>query len=125
MNEEGLDIHVSTQDLPGPGESLEMEVEGFLINLDNIQPPAAGDDANLQPGDLVKYVPVDITAPSSVVQHAAAVYQRSKRTRVDRWTLCDRQGTRQVKRRRDAEPLTNVTCAQCRHRLVEEGLLTD
>jgi hypothetical protein len=122
-----LKLTIPADDLPAPGEVTETQQQGYVILVENVQPlsDADEDSATAQPGELVKYVPVDITAPSSVVRHAARVFQRNKRTRVERWTLCDRSGGRVVSRRRDAEPLTNVTCAQCRGSLVGEGLLSE
>lgn len=70
-------------------------------------------------GAVVFYTPVETVHPSTK-RHAAAVRQRNVRTRVESATLCSRAGTRRVKRRLH-EPLTNVTCVQCRSILAEEG----
>ncbi|GAA2774185.1 hypothetical protein [Saccharopolyspora taberi] len=110
---------------PEPGEVVSIEQDGYLLLVENTHPPVErADDAEPPATDkIVKYVPVDITARSSVVRHAAAVYQRRQKTRVNPYTLCDRSGGRKVDRRLDHEPLTNVTCAQCRKVLIDEGLL--
>ncbi len=121
-------LELSEDELPGPGEVAQLEQNGFVVLIENVNPPSQALDADQAPptpGDIIKYVPVAITAPTSVVRHAAAVYQRNARTRVARWTLCDRSRTREVARRLDAEPLTNVTCAQCRRALAAEGLLSN
>ncbi|WP_433871876.1 hypothetical protein [Saccharopolyspora sp. CA-218241] len=120
-----LHITISADALPGPGEIATLERDGYSVLVENTQPPGEAAEEVGAPGsdDIVKYVPVDITARSSVVRHAAAVYQRRQRTRVGRYTLCDRSKKREVKRRLENEPLTNVTCAQCRNALTEEGLL--
>lgn len=123
-----LKLSLSQDELPGPGEIARISKDGYDIFIENTNPPseaAYADDPTPEPGSIVQYVPVSITAPSSVVRHAAAIYQRPQRTRVARWTLCDRSGMREVRRRLDGEPLTNVTCAQCRRALVNEGLLSE
>lgn len=123
-----LALTLTGEELPRPGEIYKITKGGFDIFIENTSPPSEDpdeDEGSLEVGQIVGYVPVSITAPSSMVRHAAAVYQRPQRTRVFRWTLCDRSGTRQVKRRLDDQPLTNVTCAQCRRALVYEGLLSE
>ncbi|GGS33584.1 hypothetical protein [Actinokineospora fastidiosa] len=72
-------------------------------------------------GEVVFYTPVE-TVHSSTRRHAAEVRQRKLRTRVAASTLCSRAGTRRVERRLH-EPLSNVTCVQCRAILAEEGEL--
>jgi hypothetical protein len=119
-------IKLPEHELPGPGEIAEITENGFLILIENVNPPEREKQSStIAPGTLVKYVPVDVTAPNSVVRHAAAGHQRNTRTRVAPFTVRDKSGTRAVRRRRDSEPLTNVTCAQCRRFLTEEGLLAD
>lgn len=121
-----LQIKLPENELPGPGEIAEITENGFHILIENVNPPEQEKQASATaPGALVKYVPVDVTAPNSVVRHAAAVHQRNTRTRVAPFTVCDKSGKRAVRRRRDSEPLTNVTCAQCRRFLTDEGLLAD
>jgi hypothetical protein len=126
FNMPDLEIKLLTDELPAPGEVAEIEQDGYLILVENTNPPELESATpSVQVGDLIKYVPVDVKARNSVVRHAAAVYQCNTKTRVDSYTLCDRSGTRRVQRRRDREPLTNVTCTQCRKYLAAEGLMTE
>lgn len=131
MPQEKIDITVPPHELPEPGEIVEIEQEGFVILIENTRTPGEVSEDTEEALDTVqdlspnpiRYVPVDITAPGSLVRHAAAIYQRRERTRVGRYALCDRSKGRKVARRRDNEPLTNVTCTQCRAHLEREGVL--
>ncbi len=106
-------------DLPAPGETVEVDLGGGLIALvENTNEPIEEESA--EPPNT--YTAVE-TVGAATVTHAAAVHQRSKRTRVGRYTLCSRQDSRPVQRRKRDLPLTAVTCVQCRRRLEAEGLV--
>lgn len=124
-----MNIHIESAELPAPGEMIERMIGKYLVLVENTEPPGSTEadrkieDELVQLNSIVKYVPVDVTNKTSVVRHAAAVYQRNSRTRVGRWTLCSRNNTSEVARRLEQEPLTHVTCTRCRRRLTEEGQL--
>lgn len=109
---------VSGDDMPAPGETVEITIDDYVILLENTKQVEV--DEIPAYGEIVSYTPVE-TVHSSTKRHAAAVRQRNIRTHVDPYTLCSRSGTRRVKRRLRGEPLTNVTCIQCRAILSEEG----
>lgn len=105
--------------IPGPGESVEVDLgDGIVALIENTNEPIQEEELD---------APITFTAVETVgaatVTHAAAVHQRQQRTRVARYTLCSRQGSRQVKRRKRDLPLTAVTCVQCRQRLEDEGVV--
>ena len=105
--------------MPGPGEAVEVDLgNGLIALIENTNEPV--EEEQTEPP--ITYTAVE-TVGGAVVTHAAAVYQRSQRTRVARYTLCSRQESRQVQRRKRDLPLTAVTCLQCRRRLESEGVL--
>lgn len=110
-------LSIPEDELPAPGESVEINRGKFVITVENTDQVDVVDAAGF--GEVVFYTPVETVHPSTK-RHAAAVRQRNVRTRVESATLCSRAGTRRVKRRLH-EPLTNVTCVQCRSILAEEG----
>lgn len=110
---------ISDGDLPGPGEAVEIDFgDGFVALIENTNAPSQEEDSD----PPVMYSAVE-TIGASTVTHAAAVHQRAQRTRVARDTLCSRNGSRRVKRRKRDLALTAVTCVQCRKRLEAEGVL--
>jgi hypothetical protein len=105
-------------DLPDPGETVEVDLgDGFVASIENTNAPSH-DDATDPP---VMYSAVETVVPRPLL--TPAVRQRAQRTRVDRYTLCSRNESRPVKRRKRDLPLTAVTCVQCRKRLENEGVL--
>ncbi len=105
--------------MPAPGETVEVDLGGGLIALvENTNEPTQEEEEE----PPTTYTAVE-TVGWATVTHAAAVHQRAQRTRVERYTLCSRQESRRVKRRKRDLPLTAVTCAQCRRRLEVEGVL--
>lgn len=115
------DFTIDKENLPGPGETVEIDLGGGLVALiENTNEPLQEDEEEDDPP--ITYTVVD-TVGGATVSHAAAVHQRQQRTRVERYTLCSRQGSRRVKRRKRDLPLTAVTCVQCRRRLEMEGVL--
>lgn len=112
--------------VPDPGETIEVVVDGLymLIELDDKAAEAAPvEDVPDGFNEVIGYTVVDVDAPSAVVTHAAAIWQRAERTRVESHTLCDQSGKRRVRRRRRDLPIEHVTCKQCRRRLESEGVL--
>jgi hypothetical protein len=114
---EDLTITVSPEELPGPGETVELVRGDFTILVENTKVVEEIDEPAY--GEVVFYTPVETVHPSTR-RHAAEVRQKNVRTRVASSTLCSRAGTRRVKRRL-REPLSNVTCVQCRAVLADEG----
>ena len=112
-----LIINVSPDELPGPGETVELMRDEFAISIENTRAVEEVDEPAY--GEVVFYTPVE-TVHRSTKRHAAEVRQRNVRTRVASATLCSRAGTRKVQRRLN-EPLSNVTCVQCRAILADEG----
>lgn len=112
-----LTIEVLPEELPGPGETVELMHEKFAISIENTKVVEEVDEPAY--GEVVFYTPVETVHPSTK-RHAAEVRQRNVRTRVASATLCSRAGTRRV-RRRLREPLSNVTCVECRAILADEG----
>lgn len=110
---------VDEADLPAPGETVEVDLgDGLVALIENTNEPVQEEEVDAP----VTYTAVE-TVGAATVTHAAAVHQRASRTRVGRYTLCSRQGSRTVKRRKRDLPLTAVTCVQCRQRLESEGIL--
>ncbi|GAA2965899.1 hypothetical protein [Actinokineospora diospyrosa] len=115
-----LRIELVHRELPAPGEIVRIDRDGYVLFVQNTNPASSTPS---QQDDVVKYVPVTITAPTSESRHAAAVHRRGAKTRRENWTLCDKSRKRKVKARLDAEPLGTVTCVQCRRALVDKGAL--
>ena len=106
-------------DMPQPGETVEVDLgDGFVGLIENTNEPVQEEEDE----PPTTYTAVE-TVGAATVTHAAAVHQRPRRTRVERYTLCSRQQSRPVQRRKRDLPLTSVTCAQCRRRLESEGVL--
>jgi len=83
-------------DLPAPGETVEVVLgEGLVALIENTNEPVQHEEAELP----TTYTAVE-TVGGSVVTHAAAVHQRAQRTHVERYTLCSRQDSRPVQRRK-------------------------
>ncbi|MBM7776077.1 hypothetical protein JOD54_006281 [Actinokineospora baliensis] len=115
-----LRIELVQQDLPAPGEIVRIDCGGYVLFVQNTDPATAGPSA---PDEVVRYVAVTITAPTSELRHATAVHQRGVKSRRENWTLCDKSKKRRVKDRLDAQPLETVSCVQCRRALVDKGAL--
>lgn len=114
-----LDFNFPDHDMPAPGETVEFDLgDGLWATIENTKAPEEEPDA----GPLVTHTAVETVAWATVT-HAAAVHRRAKRTCVERFTLCSRNGSRQVKQRKRDQPLTAVTCTQWRARLEAEGVL--
>jgi hypothetical protein len=110
---------VNDDDMPEPGETVEVDLGGGLVALvENTNEPVREEESE----PPTTYTAVE-TVGGATVTHAAAVHQRSQRTRVERYTLCSRQESRRVQRRKRDLPLTAVTCVQCRRRLEMEGVV--
>lgn len=105
--------------MPRPGETVEIDLgDGLVALIENTNEPIEEEEGEAP----ITYTAVE-TVGAATVTHAAAVHQRQQRTRVERYTLCSRQGSRRVKRRKRDLPLTAVTCVQCRQRLEAEGVV--
>lgn len=110
---------LNKDDLPAPGETVEVDLgDGLVALVENTNEPLEEEEV----GPLITYTAVE-TVGGATVTHAAAVHQRLKKTRVERYTLCSRQDSRRVQRRKRDLPVTAVTCVQCRKRLESEGVL--
>ena len=110
---------IADGDVPDPGETIEVDLgDGFVALIENTNAPSQEDD--IDPPTMYSAVE---TVGASTVTHAAAVHQRAQRTRVASYTLCSRNDSRAVKKRKRDLPLTAVTCVQCRKRLEAEGVL--
>lgn len=113
-------ITVSPRDLPEPGEGVELTIGQYEVLIVN-----NGERVETEPA--VPDEPVGYTAVTgprvSTVVHASAIYQRAKRTRVARYTLCSRSDSRESGKRLAGSQLTAVTCTQCRRHLESEGVL--
>ncbi len=115
----GLNFTLTDDQIPGPGEDVLVDLGGGLQAL--IANTAELDGAPEPMEGLVTYTVVDVYGAART--HAAEVTQRAQRTRVSRWTLCSRNESRRVSRRRRDLDLAAVSCTQCRKRLEAEGLL--
>lgn len=114
------DVVVRAVDLPAPGDVVVLTLApGLVAVVENTAPV----EAPVAVDSVAYYVPVEVNGARVV--HAAAVWQRAVRTRVDAGSLCSRGGTRRVTRRLDAVPLDAVTCRQCRGHLTRAGVLAD
>jgi hypothetical protein len=110
---------IEEESMPGPGETVEVDLgDGLVALIENTNEPVQEEEVD----PPTTYTSVE-TVGGATVTHAAAVHQRQQRTRVERYTLCSRQGSRRVKRRKRDLPLTAVTCVQCRRRLEMEGVV--
>lgn len=110
---------INANEMPAPGETVEVDLgDGLIALVENTNEPKY--EVETEPPTT--YTAVE-TVGSSAVTHAAAVHQRAQRTRVERYTLCSRQDSRPVQRRKRDLPLAAVTCVQCRKRLEAEGVV--
>lgn len=120
------DLEVSVRiPRPQPGEVVTVRTNGLII-LAELDPETVTEPVpDPGPGAIVDYTPVSVVATNTVRLHAAAVYQRPERTRVDRYTLCasgEYEGYRVTGRRRDVG-IEAVNCTNCRRRLRSEGVV--
>ena len=106
--------------VPAPGETVEAEQDGYYIIIENTN--RITEPVGPEVGEIVGYTVVEVEGNSSVV-HAAAVEQKTERTRVRPYTLCDRSELRAVTRRVRNAPLRIVTCKQCQAHLTKAGAL--
>jgi hypothetical protein len=117
---------IPADQLPAPGEEVEIEIDGYQLMVINANPVPNGEP---QVGDVVDYWVATCMRNGRMTStiHAVAMIQRTIRKRRAEVPLCSPKGETQTKvvsaHRPVSIPLKSVTCGSCRKRLVEAGAL--
>lgn len=120
-----LSVSIPIDSFPTIGSSVQVELEtGLLVTVQNVSAEVDEVLRSLRIPRTLGYVTVNTASRAADEIHAAINRRVNGRNRPDRFTLCDRKGLRMVMNLRH-EPLTEVTCKQCRKMLVEDGLLDE
>lgn len=117
------EVGTITVQLPVPpvGKTMECEVDGLYILVENIRDAEPEASYDVQ---ITEYVAVRNPTPTGYAIHAAVLGGGPVKRRRATHTLCSRDGSRKSGPQLPGGTLEDVTCAQCRERLIRAGALT-